>query len=200
MDYLMFVIYQKSESVEKMNYNAIFDLLEGKIPEPTAAGPKKRNRPESSSPPKLKDRNKEKFEKEESENYEDEFEQLVSHEGEEEDQKKMETMQVKDEKEEGEEDDDDYIDEEEMLDVAEKCFYRIAQEIINRNYNTKKAFGKHIVIEEIEGMNLELLSPVGFLEGIKDLGIVDLEEVEVACLMRVLTKPNLENAILLKEL
>jgi len=27
-----------------------------------------------------------------------------------------------------------------------------------------------------------------------------LEEVEVACLMRVLTKPNLENAILLKEL
>ena len=29
---------------------------------------------------------------------------------------------------------------------------------------------------------------------------MDLEEVEVACLMRVLTKPNLENAILLKEL
>jgi hypothetical protein len=45
-----------------------------------------------------------------------------------------------------------------------------------------------------------LLSPIGFLEGIKDLGIIDLEEVEVACLMRVLTKPNLENAILVKEL
>jgi hypothetical protein len=47
---------------------------------------------------------------------------------------------------------------------------------------------------------LELLSPIGFLEGIKEMGVVDLEEVEVACLMRVLTKPNLENAILLKEL
>jgi hypothetical protein len=47
---------------------------------------------------------------------------------------------------------------------------------------------------------VELLSPIGFLEGIKELGIMDLEEVEVACLMRVLTKPNLENAILLKEL
>ena len=47
---------------------------------------------------------------------------------------------------------------------------------------------------------MELLSPIGFLEGIKDLGITDLEEVEVACLMRVLTKPALENAILLKEL
>jgi len=47
---------------------------------------------------------------------------------------------------------------------------------------------------------LELLSPIGFLEGIKEIGVLDLEEVEVACLMRVLTKPNLENAILLKEL
>jgi hypothetical protein len=47
---------------------------------------------------------------------------------------------------------------------------------------------------------LELLSPIGFLEGIKDIGITDLEEVEVACLMRVLTKADLENAILLREL
>ena len=47
---------------------------------------------------------------------------------------------------------------------------------------------------------LELISPIGFLEGIKDLGITELEEIEVACLMRVLTKPNLDNAILLKEL
>jgi len=47
---------------------------------------------------------------------------------------------------------------------------------------------------------VELISPIGFLESIKNLGIMDLEELEVACLMRVLTKPNLDNAILLKEL
>jgi hypothetical protein len=47
---------------------------------------------------------------------------------------------------------------------------------------------------------LELLSPIGFLEGVKELGVTDLEEVEVACLMRVLTKADLENAILLREL
>lgn len=51
-----------------------------------------------------------------------------------------------------------------------------------------------------DGTIIELLSPIGFLEGIKELGIVDLEEVEVACLMRVLTKPDLDNAILLREL
>ncbi len=52
----------------------------------------------------------------------------------------------------------------------------------------------------VEGDFIELLTPIGFLEGIKDLGITDLEEVEVACLMRVLTKQDLENAILLREL
>ena len=67
LDYIMFIIYQKSESIEKMNYKAIFDIIEGKLsqlsgnssgdPNSTA----KRKRPESSSPPKLKDRNKDKF-------------------------------------------------------------------------------------------------------------------------------------------
>ena len=105
-----------------------------------------------------------------------------------------------DEEEEGEDEDDEYIDEEEMLDVAEKCFVRIAQSIIEKGLNVRTAFANFIIKEEIEGTTLELLSPIGFLEGIKDLGITDLEEVEVACLMRVLTKPNLENAILVKEL
>jgi hypothetical protein len=116
-------------------------------------------------------------------------------------------MQVKEDAEENEkygegqnEEDDEYIDEEEMLDVAEKCFYRIAQELINKGVSVREAFANFIIKEEIEDMELELLSPIGFLEGIKELGVVDLEEVEVACLMRVLTKPNLENAILLKEL
>ena len=64
----------------------------------------------------------------------------------------------------------------------------------------RQAFQPYIIKEQIEGMDLELLSPIGFLEGIKELDVVDLEEIEVACLMRVLTKPNLENAILLNEL
>jgi len=45
-----------------------------------------------------------------------------------------------------------------------------------------------------------LMSPVGFLEGIREMGIDDLQEVEIACLMRVLAKPNMDSAILLTEL
>lgn len=97
-------------------------------------------------------------------------------------------------------DDEDLIDEEEMLDIAERCFVRIAEAIIGKGLSVRQAFNNFIIREDMEGEVLELLSPIGFLEGIKDLGITDLEEVEVACLMRVLTKADLENAILLREL
>lgn len=44
------------------------------------------------------------------------------------------------------------------------------------------------------------MSPIAFLEGLKDLGLMDLSEMEAACLLRVLTKPELDSAIILNEL
>lgn len=87
-----------------------------------------------------------------------------------------------------------------MLDIAENCFVRIAEAIIKQGVSVRKAFQPFIIKEEFEDQAIELLSPIGFLEGVKDLGIGDLQEVEIACLMRVLTKSDLENAILLGEL
>lgn len=87
-----------------------------------------------------------------------------------------------------------------MLDVAERCFVRIAEAIIKSGQSVRESFNNFVIKEKLEDQVIELLSPIGFLEGVKDLGITDLEELEVACLMRVLTKPELENAIMLKEL
>lgn len=87
-----------------------------------------------------------------------------------------------------------------MLDIAERCFVKIAEAILEAGLTVRQAFNPYIIREDFEGEALELLSPIGFLEGVKELGVVDLEEVEVACLMRVLTKADLENAILLREL
>jgi len=39
------------------------------------------------------------------------------------------------------------IEEEEMLDIAEKCFMRIAEAIIQRQMTVREAFGKHILRE-----------------------------------------------------
>lgn len=87
-----------------------------------------------------------------------------------------------------------------MLDIAEKCFARIAEQLKVKGLSVEAAFERFVQMEEIEGEQMLLMSPVGFLEAIRDLGIEDFEEIEVACLMRVLAKPNMDSAILLTEL
>jgi hypothetical protein len=47
---------------------------------------------------------------------------------------------------------------------------------------------------------IELLSPMGLLKGIESLGIDDLSEKESKYLLRVLTKPELDGAIVVPEL
>jgi hypothetical protein len=44
-----------------------------------------------------------------------------------------------------------------------------------------------------------LLTPESLLGGIEDLGISDLAEVEVQSLVKVLSKPELDGAILMQE-
>lgn len=44
-----------------------------------------------------------------------------------------------------------------------------------------------------------MLEPMGLLDGIKELGIEDLTEKEIAYLIRVLAKPELEGAIVMHE-
>ena len=62
LDFILYIVYQKSESLEKMRYGVLFDLLDGKLPGLNATSSEGgRKRPESSSPEKLKARNKEKF-------------------------------------------------------------------------------------------------------------------------------------------
>lgn len=60
-----------------------------------------------------------------------------------------------------------------MLDIAERCFVRIAEAIISKHLTVKKAFASYIIREEVDDSYIDLLSPIGLLEGIKDLGITD---------------------------
>ncbi len=99
--------------------------------------------------------------------------------------------------------DEPVIDEEQMLDIAEKCFMRIADALLSHQPNpisVRSAFKHSLISDPVNGTQVEALTPLQFLEGVKSLGISDLEEIDVACLMRILTKPDFENAILLQEL
>ncbi len=111
LDYMTFYVFTKSESVNKMNYKAIFDLLEEKAL--TSAAGDSRKRPESSSPEKLKARNnkfqgaseaekkhQEKEDEYEDDNYEEEFEKLLDKDDEDdEDGGKNSTVKINDDAE-----------------------------------------------------------------------------------------------------
>ena len=56
-----------------------------------------------------------------------------------------------------------------MIDVAEKIFIRIADEIIKQNVSVRQVWQQHIFPAEIDGEEYELLSPDGLLDGMKDL-------------------------------
>ena len=93
-----------------------------------------------------------------------------------------------------------YMDEEEMLDIAEHCFIRMAEMMLQTNRSARSIFTKYSIPEQFpDGTILELMSPIAFLEGAKEAGMDDLSEMEAACLLRVLAKPELENAIILNE-
>jgi len=63
----------------------------------------------------------------------------------------------------------------------------------------RQLFKGEIFEESIEGEKIELLFPTSFLDGIQKLGITDFSDLDNACLMNVLAKPQLENTILLDE-
>ena len=88
-----------------------------------------------------------------------------------------------------------------MIDVAEKIFVIMAQKMMEKNIKSVKTVFKPYIFEaDIDGDIYELLSPYDLLQGIKDLGIDDLQKIEVTYLMKVLSKPELEGNNLLQEL
>jgi len=77
---------------------------------------------------------------------------------------------------------------------------RIADLLHMHQRTVKQAFLKYAQPEQFkDGSVLELISPRSFLEGVKDIGFDDVTELEAACLMKVLAKPELENSVILNE-
>jgi len=87
-----------------------------------------------------------------------------------------------------------------MIDIAENCLIKVAEALLQHNISVKVLFQDEIVKEEIEGQEFELLLPLSFLEGLKALELNEFSELDVACLMNILAKPQLDNAILVDEL
>jgi len=90
-------------------------------------------------------------------------------------------------------------EEDKMIDIAEKIFVRIADEMVKKKVTVRQVMQPYISLAEIDGEPFELLSPEGLIESIQDLGINELEYEEISYLLKVLQKPELEGAILMQE-
>ena len=57
------------------------------------------------------------------------------------------------------------------------------------------------VLEEFEGeQNVEVITADDFLTRCNEIGVPQMNEMQIACVMRVIGKPELSNAIRLNEL
>ena len=89
-----------------------------------------------------------------------------------------------------------------MLDIAEMQFIKIADYLIKLVMTVKECFNKYSIPQTLPESNviLDLIPPGAFIEALKtELGLPELSDLEIACLMRVLAKPELGNAIILNE-
>lgn len=71
----------------------------------------------------------------------------------------------------------------------------VAVNEIFKNYIQRET----LEMEDGQEVQVELLSPEGFLRGLAELGMNNLSDKEVHCLMLILIKPELENHIMLQD-
>ena len=75
----------------------------------------------------------------------------------------------------------------------------------SNNISVNQLLGEGIQTEVIEmedgsEYEIELITPENFLAALKNLGVEELSEAEVQCLMMILVKPELDNAIVVADL
>ena len=96
------------------------------------------------------------------------------------------------------------IGEEQMLDIAEAIFNMIAQCLLMHDLTVRQTFGGEDIIynlPEFEGeKNVEVMTADDFITRCYEIGVQQLDQVQIDCLMRVLGKPELSNAIKLVDL
>lgn len=204
LDYMLWYVYVRSESVKQLEYRVLVTMIEEQA--------KAKARPESSSPDKIKQRNKapepassgderySEIDDPKESDYDHDDSPVIETDGEGQlNQQSYDDSPRQKVPSQGEPEEDD-VNEDEMIDVAERIFIRVAEEIIQQGTTVRQVFERNIFGAEIDGEQYELLTPMGLLEGIKELGVDDLSEIEENYLLKVLSKPELDGAILMQEL
>ena len=92
------------------------------------------------------------------------------------------------------------ISEDRMLDIAEQILSRLARVLIDNQWTVHSVFGQpkemyQIVQSPENEENIKIITPEMFLARVYQIGIKDLTQLQVACLMKVLAKPEFNDCV-----
>lgn len=97
------------------------------------------------------------------------------------------------------------IEEEEMLDIAEMILSQLAQSLIEHGWSVQDVFGQPAqILKEVfclqTRQTVVAIAPENFLGRLTQLGMDQLSDLQIACLIRVIAKPDLDNFIVYRDL
>lgn len=91
-----------------------------------------------------------------------------------------------------------------MLDTAEHILNELASKLIQNEWSVHDVFGQpeEIIkmVQDPNGSMIKVLTPEMFLARVYQVGLQNLSKLQVACLMKVLGKPELEDSVRYNEL
>lgn len=92
------------------------------------------------------------------------------------------------------------VDEEKMIEIAQKCFMQIADQINKKGLTLAVLYEGKVFEQEIDGEEVSLLTPEDFVDGLRRVGVEGLQTIEYACLIKVLAVNDEEKYIRFSDL
>ena len=87
------------------------------------------------------------------------------------------------------------IGEEEIVEIAQRCFMQMAEKMLAKKMTIKTLYQGTIQKANIGGEEMDVLNAADFMDGLKRLGINELQSVEFECLIKALAANETEELI-----
>ena len=96
------------------------------------------------------------------------------------------------------------LSEKQILEMAEGIFQQVAEKLIESKQTVREVFDKESMIHVFPSYdnvkNVVAITALKFMDSMYRLGFSNINQLQIQCVMRVVAKPDLRNAILLEDL
>lgn len=92
------------------------------------------------------------------------------------------------------------IDEDQMILIAQKCFFEIAEKLKKRKQTVHSLYKGKLIRTHIDKEDVELLTQLDFINGLQELELEDMQPLQYACLIQVLAINDEEKHIRVSDL